>query len=193
MLKFFRRASQKPLITSMSNINDLVSEGNDYLSDKVIFLDQKLTGNLFCSENIFIEKEGELAGNICSKHCVVGGIVNGNISATELLEITKSAVIKGKVRATAICIEPGAIVNGAITIGEDKAAIATLANRIKKHTAEEYAAARAAAEPPAEPIVSDVKEKASATPTIQPVQQPIITEPVQQKELVPVKEDPKPI
>ena len=142
MFKFFRKAPQKPVIDSLSNINALVREGSDYLSDRVIFLDQKLFGNLFCSENIFIEKDGQLDGNICSRHCVIGGVVNGNISATELL-VTKTAVIKGKVRATSICIEPGAIVNGAITIGEDKAAIATLAQRIKKHTAEEYAEMRA--------------------------------------------------
>lgn len=127
----------------MSNINGLVREGNDYLSDKVIFLDQKLAGNLFCSEEIFIEKDGDLAGNICGKHCVISGTVNGNISTTELLEITKTAVIRGKIRATDICIEPGAVVNGAITIGEDKSSAVTLANRIKKHTPEEYAELRA--------------------------------------------------
>ncbi len=123
----------------MSNINGLVREGNDYLSDKVIFLDQKLVANLFCSEEIFIEKDGNLSGNICGKHCVISGTVTGNISTTELLEITKTAVIRGKIRATDICIEPGAVVNGAITIGEDKASAVTLANRIKKHTPEEYA------------------------------------------------------
>jgi cytoskeletal protein CcmA (bactofilin family) len=142
MLKLFRRTPQKPVINSLSNINGLVREGNDYLSDKVIFLDQKLAGNLFCSEEIFIENEGELQGNICGKHCVISGTVTGNISATQLLEITKTAIIKGKIRATDICIEPGAVVNGAITIGEDKSAAVTLANRIKKHGAAEYAEAR---------------------------------------------------
>lgn len=143
MLKLFRKKPQKTEIHSLSNINGLVREGNDYLSDKVIFLDQKLVGNLFCSEEIFIEKDGELQGNICGKHCVISGTITGNISATELLEITKTAIIKGKIRATDICIEPGAVVNGAITIGEDKAAAITLATRIKKHTHEEYAKLRA--------------------------------------------------
>jgi cytoskeletal protein CcmA (bactofilin family) len=142
MLKLFRKKPQKTVINSLSNINGLVREGNDYLSDKVIFLDQKLAGNLFCSEEIFIENDGELQGNICGKHCVISGTVTGNISTTELLEITKTAVIRGKIRATDICIEPGAVVNGAITIGEDKAAATTLSNRIKKHTPEEYAELR---------------------------------------------------
>ncbi|MEO8886949.1 MAG: polymer-forming cytoskeletal protein [Mucilaginibacter sp.] len=182
----------------MSNINALVMEGTDYLSDRVIFLDQKLTGNLFCSENIFIEKDGRLDGNICSKHLVVGGVVNGNISATELLEITKTAVIKGKVRATSICIEPGAIVNGAITIGEDKAAITTLAQRIKKHTAEEYAEARALDEAAIaaanNPITVETKQEPEPQVIKQPEQKPIVAEQkVEPKEALQVKEESKPI
>ena len=198
MLKIFRKAPKKQVINSLSNINALVREGNDYLSDRVIFLDQKLFGNLFCSENIFIEKDGQLDGNICSKHCVIGGVVNGNISATELLEITKTAVIKGKVRATSICIEPGAIVNGAITIGEDKVANATLTQRIKKHTADEYAELRAIDESSAVEITTTPittipkKEPASAEAPIAEQPAPVIekqkVEPTP-KEASPVKQE----
>lgn len=194
MLKLFRRTPQKPVINSLSNINGLVREGNDYLSDKVIFLDQKLAGNLFCSEEIFIENDGELSGNICGKHCVISGTVTGNISTTELLEITKTAVIKGKIRATDICIEPGAVVNGAITIGEDKSASTTLLNRVKKHTADEYAEARSLDELSKDealnkPVATVAPKKEEVTLPPAQVVQP---EPEKVKEVVPVKkEEPK--
>ncbi len=195
MLKFFRRTPQKPVITSLSNINGLVREGNDYLSDKVIFLDQKLAGNLFCSEEIFIEKDGELQGNICGKHCVISGTINGNISTTELLEITKTAVIRGKIRATDICIEPGAVVNGAITIGEDKASATTLLNRIKKHSAEEYAEARSLDEQSKDEALNKpaaIAETPNQEITPLPVQA-VQPEPEKVKETLPVKsEEPKP-
>lgn len=201
MLKLFRKTPQNPVIDSLSNINGLVREGNDYLSDKVIFLDQKLAGNLFCSEKIFIEKDGELQGNICGKHCVISGTVTGNISTTELLEITKTAIIKGKIRATDICIEPGAVVNGAITIGEDKSAATTLSNRIKKHTAAEYAEARSldehskdeALNKPATTVESP-KEGVAPPPAlvVQPVSKQPASEPEKVKEAAPVKkEEPK--
>jgi cytoskeletal protein CcmA (bactofilin family) len=198
MLKFFRKTPQKPVINSLSNINGLVREGNDYLSDKVIFLDQKLAGNLFCSEEIFIEKDGELQGNICGKHCVISGTVTGNISTTELLEITKTALIKGKIRATDICIEPGAVVNGAITIGEDKSAAVNLANRIKKHTANQYAEARSldehskdeALNKPAVAVISP--KEGSSTPIAKPEFKQPVPEPEKVKEAAPVKkEEPK--
>ena len=197
MLKLFRRAPQKPVIDSLSNINGLVREGNDYLSDRVIFLDQKLAGNLFCSENIFIEKDGELTGHICGKHCVVSGVVTGNISATALLEITKTAVIKGKIRATDICIEPGAVVNGAISIGEDKTGATTLANRIKKHSAEKYAEARSLDELSKDETLNkplaavEQKREEVAPPSAQvakPAPKQLIPEPEKVKEVVvPVK------
>lgn len=186
----------------MSNINGLVREGNDYLSDKVIFLDQKLAGNLFCSEEIFIEKDGELQGNICGKHCVISGTVTGNISTTELLEITKTAIIKGKVRATDICIEPGAVVNGAITIGEDKSAVTILSNRIKKHTTDEYAEARSLDEHSKDEAlnkptvaVEAPKEEVAPPPAVvvQPESKQPASEPEKVKEAAPVKkEEPKP-
>lgn len=173
------------------------------MSDKVIFLDQKLVGNLFCSEQIFIEKDGELSGNICGKNCVVSGTVNGNISTTELLEITKTAVIKGKIRATDICIEPGAVVNGAITIGEDKAAVTTLSSRIKKHTADKYAEARSldehskdeALNKPAIGVETQKEEVIiPAAPVVQPEPKQSVPEPEKVKEVAPVKkEEPKPI
>lgn len=203
MLKLFRKTPQKPVINSLSNINGLVREGNDYLSDKVIFLDQKLAGNLFCSEEIFIENDGELAGNICGKHCVISGTVTGNISTTELLEITKTAVIKGKIRARDICIEPGAVVNGAITISEDKAAAATLANRIRKHAAAEYAQARALDEHSHDEVLNTpIAVVAQKKPEIVPEPAPIAKievkqpapEPIKVKEAEPVKrEEPKPV
>jgi cytoskeletal protein CcmA (bactofilin family) len=200
MLKLFRKKPQKTEIHSLSNINGLVREGNDYLSDKVIFLDQKLAGNLFCSEEIFIEKDGNLSGNICGKHCVISGTITGNISTTELLEITKTAVIKGKVRATDICIEPGAVVNGAITIGEDKAAASTLSSRIKKHTAYEYAEARSLDEHSKDEALNKSVVTARATKeevtspaqVVQPESKPHAPEPEKVKEVVPVKkEEPK--
>ena len=167
------------------------------MSDKVIFLDQKLAGNLFCSEKIFIEKDGKLTGSICGKHCVVSGTVTGNISATELLEITKTAIIKGKIRATDICIEPGAVVNGAITIGEDKSAAITLASRIKKHSAKKYAEARSldelskddALNKPAATVEPKKEEVTPPTPVAKSESKQPIPEPKKVKEVVPVKKD----
>ena len=142
MFNFFREKEPLTTLSSISNIGGLIKEGGDYLSDELILLDDKLTANLYCSDKIVIESSGHLSGNICGNVCIISGTVVGNISSTELLQIKKTAVVKGKVKAASISIEPGAIINGAVTIGEEKAMVVSLYHRIHKHTEEEYLSAR---------------------------------------------------
>jgi len=142
MFNFFRKKEPLTTLSSISNIGGLIKEGGDYLSDELILLDDKLTANLYCSDKIIIESSGHLSGNICGNICTISGTVTGNISSTELLEIKKTAVVKGKVKAASISIEPGAVINGAVTVGEEKAMVVSLYQKIHKHTEEEYLSAR---------------------------------------------------
>lgn len=143
MFNFFRKKEpQTTTLSSISNIGGLIKEGGDFLSDELILLDDKLTANLFCSDRIEIEQGGHLTGNVCGNICVISGTVIGNVSSTELLEIKKTAIVKGRVKAASISIEPGAVINGPVTIGEEKAMVVSLYQKIHKHTEEEYLSAR---------------------------------------------------
>jgi len=119
---------------SVSNINELVREGNDYFSDELILLDEKLKGNLFCAEKVVIEHHGILFGNITSKTCVVSGAVNGDITSLDLLEIKGTAVVIGDIQSASVNIEPGAVINGYITVGEDIDALTEQWNKTKFST-----------------------------------------------------------
>jgi cytoskeletal protein CcmA (bactofilin family) len=135
MLSIFKK--ETPAITeSISNIKDLVNEGNDYFSDELIILDEQLTANLFCAENVVIEQHGVLTGNITSKTCQVAGIVNGNITSLDLLDIKATAVVRGNIASSAVNIEPGAVINGYITVGEDIEGLTEQWNRTKFSTHE---------------------------------------------------------
>lgn len=107
-------------------------------------------------------------GNVC----IISGTVVGNISSTELLEIKKTAVVKCKVKAASISIEPGAIINGAVTIGEEKAMVVSLYQRIHKHTEEEYLSARWAYEQ-AQGNAVDLAVVTSAEKANEPIKKPI--------------------
>src|SRR5476649_2244483 len=119
MLEIFRRSPKKELTTPISNINTLVREGNDLFSETLILLDEHLSGNLFCAEKIVVEQNGILSGNITSRLCVVSGTINGNIVSTDQMDIKSTAIIKGNIRSAMINIEPGAVINGSITVAED--------------------------------------------------------------------------
>ncbi|MDB4927485.1 polymer-forming cytoskeletal protein [Mucilaginibacter sp.] len=144
MLSIFKK--ETPQVTeSISNIKELISEGNDYFSEELIILDEKLTGNLFCAEKVSIEPRGVLTGNITSKLCVVNGTVNGDITSLDLLDIKATAVVRGNIQSATVHIEPGAVINGYITIGEDIDALTEQWNKTKFST-DDYLANKLAGE-----------------------------------------------
>jgi len=145
MLEMFKKYPRKELNSNpVSNISGLVREGNDLFSDKLILLDESLSGNLFCAETIVVEQNGKLSGNITSKSCVVSGTINGNIVSTDQMDIKSTAIIKGNIQSALINIEPGAVINGCVTIMQDTSAIADLSEKIKGYSPDEYLEAKLA-------------------------------------------------
>jgi len=146
MFEFFKRSSKKESEAPVSNIATLVREGDNLLSDSLILLDERLSGNLFCAEKIVVEQNGILSGNMTAKRCVVSGTINGDIISTDEMNIKSTAVIRGTIKSPAINIEPGAVINGKVIIATDNKAAAKLMERINNHSADEYLSAKLAAE-----------------------------------------------
>jgi cytoskeletal protein CcmA (bactofilin family) len=142
MLNIFKKETQE----AISNIDSLIRKGDNLFSDSLILLDEKLAGNLFCSEKIVVEQNGALSGNITSKYCIISGTINGDILSTEEMQVKSTAVIKGNLKSALIHIEPGAIINGCITIAEDNNAVADLARKIQKYVTDECLEAKMVAE-----------------------------------------------
>jgi len=194
MLEMFRKYPRKDIISPISNISGLVREGNDLFSDKLILLDESLSGNLFCAETIVVEQNGKLSGNITSKSCVVSGTINGNIVSTDQMDIKSTAIIKGNIQSALINIEPGAVINGCVTIMQDTAAVTDLSEKIKGYSPDEYQDAKAAGElaelnrvqvdVPSTVFTAINDEKLQDQP-VQIVHEPIVVEqPIAKKELV---------
>jgi cytoskeletal protein CcmA (bactofilin family) len=51
---------------------------------------------------------------------VVVGHVSGNVSATERIEVQASGIVDGDVRAPRLVVQEGAVLNGAVEMGEVK-------------------------------------------------------------------------
>ncbi|GAA4100155.1 bactofilin family protein [Mucilaginibacter panaciglaebae] len=133
MLSIFKK--ETPIINEpASNIKDLAHDGHNYFSDELILLDEPLSGNLFCAEKVLIEQHGILKGNVTSKTCLVTGQVNGNILSLDLLDIKATAIVRGNIQSAKVNIEPGAVINGYITVGEDIEALTEQWNKTKFST-----------------------------------------------------------
>jgi cytoskeletal protein CcmA (bactofilin family) len=133
MLNIFKKETHT-VNEQISNIRDLIHDGNDYFSDELIVLDEQLTGNLFCAEKVAVEQHGVLTGNITSKTCLVTGTVNGDILSLDLLDIKATAVVRGNIQSAKVNIEPGAVINGYITVGEDIEALTLQWNKTRFST-----------------------------------------------------------
>src|SRR4051812_16469851 len=88
---------------------------NDLISSDPILLNVPVKGNVYCSDQVIVDAEGRVTGQIHSKSCVINGIVKGNILCSESIEVKNTAVIEGNVKAGSIEIEAGSIVNGFIS------------------------------------------------------------------------------
>jgi cytoskeletal protein CcmA (bactofilin family) len=146
MLELLKRSRKKDT-PPVSNIDSLIRDGDDLFSDTLILLNERLSGNLFCSESIVIEQNGVLSGNVTSKQCVVSGTITGDIVSTGQTEIKGTAIIKGNIISALINVEPGAVINGRIKTGGDMAAwVNELSKKIKKANTQKMVADKAAAD-----------------------------------------------
>ncbi|MDR3256121.1 MAG: polymer-forming cytoskeletal protein [Endomicrobium sp.] len=80
-------------------------------TDKVIRIDGKITGNIY-SASILLGANGEIIGDITTEVAVIGGLVKGNINASETTEILSKAKVVGNIRTNILTIVKGAYFDG---------------------------------------------------------------------------------
>jgi cytoskeletal protein CcmA (bactofilin family) len=94
---------------SMHVEGDFSSEGN-------ITIKGSVAGSIQTSQLIRVEEGARIHANVKAGSAVISGQVKGNIRADDRLEITSSAQILGDIQCVTIAIEPGAILQGKITM-----------------------------------------------------------------------------
>lgn len=86
-----------------------------------LYLDGEIEGNIDLRDHkLVIGPNGKIKATITARDIVLHGRVEGNVSATERVELRKSCTLTGDVSTSRIVIEDGAFFRGAIDIKEDK-------------------------------------------------------------------------
>lgn len=75
-------------------------------------------GKLQSSGEVIIGQTGRVTGEIKGALVTVAGKVDGNIIATEILEIAKSGKVHGDLTGGKIVIEEGALYRGKVSVSE---------------------------------------------------------------------------
>jgi len=71
-----------------------------------------IKGELSGSEDLYLD--GQVEGSISPKGVVVQGKLEGNVQASERVELRKSAIVTGDIAAQRISIEEGAFLKGKV-------------------------------------------------------------------------------
>lgn len=85
--------------------------------DGDLYIDGQVEGSVDPRGNrLTIGPEGRLKANVIARAVVVRGNLEGNIQATERVDLKQSAIVVGDIVTQSISIEPGAHIKGSIEV-----------------------------------------------------------------------------
>lgn len=85
-------------------------------------LSGKLNGDLVCAGEVLVEKGAAIKGNVAAASIVVLGMVKGNISAKERIELKGAARVAGDIKAKRLVVEEGVTLVGKSEISPSESA-----------------------------------------------------------------------
>lgn len=93
----------------------LVMRG-DIQTDGSLRVDGRLEGSILRAEVVMIGAGASIVGNVQAKEVIVGGTVQGNVTAAARVELQKTATVSGDIESGAIFIQEGGAVLGRLAV-----------------------------------------------------------------------------
>ena len=78
----------------------------------------RVEGTLTLTKTLVVEPTGIVKAEVQVRNCVIAGVIVGNVTATESVEITKEGRMVGDIAAPRVIIVDGASFRGRIDMGE---------------------------------------------------------------------------
>jgi len=78
----------------------------------------RVEGEIALSRRLIVEKSGIVKANVSVKHAIISGVVVGNITATECVELTPGGRMVGDIASPRVIIVDGASFRGHILMGD---------------------------------------------------------------------------
>ena len=124
-MKLFARRQAPATTRGYSVIDNELTVSGDLRTTGTVRVDGRLEGSLHKAGTLIIGAEGSVVGNIEASEVVVGGTLQGNLTASQRVEVQATATINGDIRASAVQLMEGGKVHGHISINPIGADIAT--------------------------------------------------------------------
>lgn len=163
-------------------IGETLSVTGNVEGDEDLTVRGRVEGRITITRALVVEATGVLKAECAVKSALVSGVVVGNITATERVELTREARVVGDLCAPKIVVAEGAALRGQVAMGEEEKARA--ADRAQKSQAAPASVAKglrpvpAPTKPPAG-VPAKALVPARSEPSRAPVAGPSIVRPAQ--------------
>jgi len=85
-----------------------------------LYLDGLVEGSILLKgNNLTVGPNGQVKANVNAKGVIVQGKLEGNLAASDRVELRKSAIVMGDIATQRIAIEEGAYLKGKVDISKD--------------------------------------------------------------------------
>lgn len=74
-------------------------------------IDGKIDGNLKV-DILFVGEKALIKGNIEAKKVIVGGVIEGNLKATDTVEVRQKGKVNGDIVTSKLVVQEGGVING---------------------------------------------------------------------------------
>lgn len=114
-----------PAAASLSIIGAGMTVLGDVETSGVVKVEGAVNGQVKANAQVLVAKGGHIDGDVETGEAVIAGIVHGSIRAAQRVEIQAGAVVQGDITTRRILVAEGAVLNGAVRMGDaDQAEVA---------------------------------------------------------------------
>lgn len=105
---------------NVTNLTSDVEVKGTIKFDKVMKIDGKFDGELKTKDGeLIVGKTGKIKANVKVRNAIIEGRVDGNITASEKVELKKKAQLIGDLQAKTLVIEEGVVFVGKCNVNPD--------------------------------------------------------------------------
>ena len=95
-----------------------MSVTGDVETNGVVKIEGTVTGSILGARQVLLGRQGEIKGDVNAREVVLGGRVQGNVRASERVEIQATSVVTGDIVAKSIVVVEGGRINGAVRMDD---------------------------------------------------------------------------
>jgi len=92
----------------------------DCETDGTLRIEGFVEGTVRAGKAVVVGKDGKVEGDILTQDAIIGGHVNGKVTAESRLELQATCTVEGEIHARRIKLDEGGTVNGSVHVGEIK-------------------------------------------------------------------------